>query len=246
MYCVEGSCGKYFLDEKASNYEGSLSCFMLDTFRMPFFVIGLVLIICVVLIEIGSSVFLGSASATPGFAISYLALLDGLLLLTTLLFAAPLLISEQLHGKIQGILVLFISLFLLITTIMMIMAAFVALMIMIVLLTSPIFGTIAYFAIFGKFAGGASITLSLIMSLKLAFVWFLFLAHQRFLQNKGLVLIVLTSLLATIVISFFHGFPPGFLVSITDVIGAIIVAILAVIWGMYFLVSSIISMVKAI
>ncbi len=220
---------------------------MLGRLRIPFFIIALVLVICVVLIEIGSSVFLLTDSATPGYGVPYLAWLDGLLLLTALSFAAPLVISEHLHGKIQGILIFLITLFSIFGMIMGILSAFVELMIMIVLLTTPIFGTIAYFAIYADFnKSGAAITLSLVMLLKLFFAGFLFLAHQRFLQNKGLVLIVLTSLLATIVISFLHGLVPGFLVSITDAIGGIIVVILAMIWGIYFLISSIMSMVKAL
>ena len=222
---------------------------MLDKLRTPFFIIALVLVVCVVLIEMGSSVFLlsNSPKPTPGYGIPYLAVLDGLLAMTIVLFGVPLVISERLHGKIQGILVFLITLFVIIGTIMMILMAIVELMIMIILLTTPIFGTIAYFAIYGDFnTGGAAITLSLIMVLKIAFAWCLFLAHQRFLQNKGLVLIVLTSFLANIVISFLHGLVPGFLVSITDVIGGIVVGILAVIWGIFFLISSIMSMVKAL
>ena len=84
------------------------------------------------------------------------------------------------------------------------------------------------------------------MTLKFGFIVCLILAHQRFLQNKGLVLIVLTSLLANLIIGFLHNFVPGPLVSITDAIGAIIVGILAVIWAIVLLIFSIISIIKAI
>jgi hypothetical protein len=84
------------------------------------------------------------------------------------------------------------------------------------------------------------------MALKIGFVVCLVLAHQRFLQNKGLVLIVLTSLLANLIISFLHNFAPGILVSITDAIGAIVVGILAVIWAIVLLVFASISIVRAV
>jgi VanZ family protein len=84
------------------------------------------------------------------------------------------------------------------------------------------------------------------MTLKLFFAGFMVFAHQRFLQNKGLVLLTLSSFAATIIISFLHGFVPGFLASITDAIAGIVVAIIAVIWAIFFLVGSIISIVKAI
>ena len=118
---------------------------------------------------------------------------------------------------------------------------------MVGLLLSPIFGTIAYFVGFGHFdRSGAALTLGLLMLLKLGFAVCLLLAHQRFLQNKGLVLIVASTLVAGLLISFLHGFVPGFLVSITDVIGAIVVAILALIWAIVFLIGSLVSIVKAV
>jgi len=72
------------------------------------------------------------------------------------------------------------------------------------------------------------------------------LAHPRFLQNKGLVLIILTSLAANIIISFAHAIVPVPLVSITDAIAAIIVFVLVVLWAGFFLVGSISSIVKAV
>jgi hypothetical protein len=71
-------------------------------------------------------------------------------------------------------------------------------------------------------------------------------AHQRFLQNKGLVLIIATSLIASIIVSFLHGLVPLFLVSITDAIAGIVVAIIAVIWGIFFLIGSIPAIIRAV
>lgn len=89
------------------------------------------------------------------------------------------------------------------------------------------------------------VILTLLMSLKLAFGILLYFAHPRFLENKGLVLIVLTSLLSQLIISCFQGFPPGFLISITDAVGAIVVGILAAIWALIILIGSVPAVVKA-
>jgi hypothetical protein len=108
------------------------------------------------------------------------------------------------------------------------------------------FGTIAYLAIWGFFPrGGAAALLSSLMFLKLVCAGALVAAHQRFLQNKGLILLMLTSLVATLVVAFLHGLVPGILVSITDGIGAIIVSIVAIIWAVILLIGSVPAVVKA-
>ena len=42
------------------------------------------------------------------------------------------------------------------------------------------------------------------MLLKIGFVAFLRSAHQRFLQNKGLMLIIIMTLMANLIVSFLH------------------------------------------
>src|SRR4029453_7062667 len=112
---------------------------------------------------------------------------------------------------------------------------------------APIFGTIAYFAIYGHFdRSTAAATLSLLMILKIAFAICLVLAHQRFLQNKGLVFLIILSLVGNLIISFLHNFVPIPLVSITDTIGAIVVAIIAFILAIILMIGAIISIIKAI
>ena len=232
---------------------------MLDELRKPFFIVALALMLFVVLIEIGSALWVdfgdektGALAAsldaeTPGYGILYLSFLDGFVFYIALLIGLALIIPERIQGRVQGCATLLVSFFGCLGTIVAIFLALVMLIVMVTLLFSPIFGTAAYFAIYADFdRDDASITLGLIMTLKLAFAICLVLAHQRFLQNKGLVLLVLTSLLANLIISFLHNFVPGFLVSITDVIGAIVVAILAVIWAIILLIGAIISVVKAI
>ncbi len=220
---------------------------MLDTLRKPLFLIATVLIFIVFLIEIGSGLVASFGSGTHGMGVPYLALLDGLLAFTIALIACSLLIPERVQGRIQGVATLIVSLIVIIVGIAKIFTAIGKLFLMIGLLLAPIFGTIIYLIIFARFPRGeAAASLSILMTLKLFFAGFLVFAHQRFLQNKGLVLLVLSSFIATIIIGFLHGFVPGFLVSITDSIAAIVVAIIAVIWAIVFLVGSIISMVKAI
>ncbi len=228
---------------------------MLDELRKPFFIIALVLMLIVVLVEVGSALWISSTSEaagklnadTPGYGIIYLSFLDGLVFYITLLMGLALLIPERIQGRVQGCVSLLVGFFGCLGTIMAIFVALAMLILMVTLLLAPIFGTIAYFAIYGDFdRTGAAVTLSLIMTLKLGFVICLVLAHQRFLQNKGLILIVLTSLLANLIIAFLHNFVPGVLVSITDAIGAIVVAILAVIWAIILMIGAIISIIKAI
>ncbi|HKQ78860.1 MAG TPA: hypothetical protein VJ810_34495 [Blastocatellia bacterium] len=220
---------------------------MLDTLRKPLFLVAVVLILIVLLIELGSALVASMRAGAHGMGIPYLALLDGLLVFTIILMACSLLIPERVQGRIQGIATLIVSLIVIIAGIAKIFTAIGKLFLMIGLLLAPIFGTIAYLIIFAGFPRGeAAASLSLLMTLKLFFAGFLIFAHQRFLQNKGLVLIVLSSLIATVIVGFLHGLVPGFLVSITDAVAAIVVAIIAIIWAIVFLVGSIISTVKAI
>src|SRR6266699_2706406 len=102
------------------------------------------------------------------------------------------------------------------------------------------FGTMIYVAVFGHFdRSGASTVLSSGMLLKLFFGGFLVAAEERYLQNKGLVLLILSSLLVTIIISFLHNLVPILLVSITDAVAGIVMGIIALLWAIWFLLKSI-------
>jgi len=185
--------------------------------------------------------------APPGLAIRYMALLDGLVLFTVGLMGLGILLPERVHGRLQGLLTLIASFLVLTGGLLMLLAAFVRLMIMVSLFLAAPFGTLAYLAIYGFFdRAGASVTLSLLMLLKLGFAVCLVLAHQRFLQIKRIIALVLTSLLANVVISFLHGLVPGFLVSITDALAALVVDVLALIWALLMLIFSLVSIVKVL
>jgi hypothetical protein len=222
---------------------------MLESLRKPFFIIALVVMAIVVLIEIGSPWLMEHTKGfdTPGYGIMYMSFIDGLLLYVTILIALAMLLPESVQGRIQGIVTLIVSFFGCLGAIASCFTALIFLLIMVTMLLAPIFGTIAYFVIYGDFdRSGAAITLSTIMTLKLVFIVLLLLAHQKFVENKSLVLLILTSLLCNLIIGFLHNFLPIFLVSITDAVGGIIVAIIAIIWLIIFLVMAIVSIVKAI
>jgi hypothetical protein len=249
----------------------------MDRLRKPFFIVSLVCLVLAVLVEVGSPLLLPTKAPnpaditidqeardagvtpakivqlqqenppTPGLGIPYLALLDGLLLLTLVLMGASLIIPERVHGRVQGLVTLIGAIVALLAGLAMLFAAIGLLLLMVGLFTAVPFGTIAYLAVWGFFnRAGASGTLGLLMLLKVVAAVCLVLAHQRFLQNKGLVLLVLTSLLANALVSFLHGFVPIVLVSITDALGAIIVAILALIWAVVLLIGALVSIVKVL
>jgi hypothetical protein len=219
---------------------------MADLRKVPL-LIALGLTIVIVLVELGSALVLGSGSSPPGRGIPYLALIDGILAYTILLATLPLVVPDHLQGKVQGVVTLILSILLLLGALALTLLALAALLLMVALFLAVPFGTIAYFAAFGDFdTSAAAVFITIIMILKLAFVVFLILAQQRFLQNKGLVILVITSLVATIVVSFLQGLVPGGLVSITDALAAVIVGVIAIIWALVLLVGSIPAILKAI
>ena len=188
-----------------------------------------------------------ASNDVPGSGIPYMSVLDGMVLFTVALVASSLIITDRVQGRVQGCATLILSIIMILATIVMIIVAIVLLLLMVALLLAVPFGTIAYLAIYGFFnRGGASAVLSLLMLLKLSFAVCLFLAQQRFLQNRGLVLLIISSLVANIVVSFLHGFVPGFLVSITDAIAAIIVAVCGCIWWILALIGAIPAILKVI
>jgi hypothetical protein len=190
---------------------------------------------------------LRSGAPPPGMATLDMALIDGLILYTLALMGVSLIVPGHVHGKYQGGVTLAVSLIVIIISALAIVAAVFLLVLMLTLLMAFPFGTLVYMVKWGFFNRvGAGVTLSLIMALKLGSAVCLVLAQPRFLQNKGLVLIVATSLLANVVISFLHGLVPILLVSVTDALAAIIVSVLAVSWAVFLFVTSVRSVVRAV
>lgn len=219
--------------------------------RRPVFLVAIVLPGIVLLAELGVAVaapLIGRSTGAVGWGIPCLALIDGQLVFTALLMAAPLVLPERVTGRVQGIVTFVVALVLVIACFITGVAAFTLLTLLIGLLLATPFGPVAYAAMgYATFpTGTAATTLGLIMTAKLVGAGALVMAHQRFLENKGLVLLIGTSLLATVVVSFLHGFLPSFVVSIGDLIGALVVVILAGIWAVFGLIFGAIAVVKTL
>lgn len=225
----------------------------MDRLRLPFFIFAGWVMALVILVELAASELLTRWSGdrletqTPGLAINYLAIIDGLLLYTVIIMGLGLIAPRGIVGRVQGIATLILSFFGLLGTIVLAFAAFGLLMLMVTLLVAVPFGTIAYIAGFGSFAtGAAGATLLLIMALKVAFCVLLILAHQGFLKNKGIVILTAASMGLTWVVGFLHALPPRFLVSILDAVGALVIAIVGAVWLLVLLVGSILATISAL
>ncbi|MFC3831626.1 MULTISPECIES: hypothetical protein [Deinococcus] len=218
----------------------------MDTLRRPLFLGAALCVLLAVLIELGQSVLLAGGQARPGFGVRALALVDGVLLYTVVLMGLALVVPERVQGRVQGIVTLLLSLLLLLAVILLGLTAFVTLTVMLGLLLS-FFGFPVYLGLFGHFdRGGAAATLALLMTLKLGFAVLLVLSQPRFLQNRSLVLLTLTSVVSSLLLAWLHALVPGLLVSVTDAIGAIVIAILAFIWGVLLLIGGAVATVKSI
>lgn len=193
---------------------------------------------------------LASAAAQgkpPGYGIPYLALIDGILAYSLGLMVLALVLNPNLQAKLQGIVTLILSLLLALGCIVLILVTFVKLLIMVGLFFAPPFGTIAYLAIWGDFPKTtAAVILGILLLLKIAATVCLPIAQQRFLEIKSLILLVATSFLANIIVSFLHGLVPFPLVSITDAVAGIIVGILALIWAIIILIGSINAVIQSL
>lgn len=219
--------------------------------RLPFFLAAGACLLLAVFVELAAAqaftqIFFGETE-TPGYAINALALVDGILLYSLIWMLLSVVAPRSITGRAQGCITLILSFFGCLGTIALILAAFALLMLMIALLVAVPFGTIAYLAAWGHFArGAAAATLALAMILKIAFLILLVFAHQRFLQNKGLLVLVGLSLGLTWLIAFVHALLPIFLVSIGDQLMALVICIVAAIWLLLLLIGALIATIKAI
>ncbi|MBW4701430.1 MULTISPECIES: hypothetical protein [unclassified Micromonospora] len=238
--------------------------------RKPFLLLALLAVALVVGLELGSSLLTGGGEAggalltsardlgvdvgdvggisePSGRGTGYLALIDMVALWTTGLFCLSLVLSDRVQGRVQGVATLVFSILLLLASLVLLVIAFVELTVMVSLFLAVPFGTLAYLALWGFFpVGEASLLLGLVLLLKLVWGGLLLLAQPRFLQNKGLVLLVLTTLVCTVVLEFLHRLVPVILVSILDDVGALVFAVVAIVWGLVLLIGSIPAIVKAV
>ena len=240
--------------------------------RRPFFIIALALMVLVIMVELGAAL-IAAGSVQPGTAtanglgmpagvavesgsgradslgagVGSLALLDGLLLFTLLLLGASLVMPLRLYGRIQGLVTLIVCALWILLCFLTILQAVVKLFLMIALFVAMPFGTIAYMALWGSFPiHRAALVLGLLLLLKIAVGVLLILAQPRFLRIKGLVVLVVLSVLLQLVLGIIHGFLPGPVVSIGDQFWAIVVGVVALIWALIMLIWSIPAIVNAI
>jgi hypothetical protein len=187
-------------------------------------------------------------ASAPGIGIGALGWLD-LIFAYTLLFIA----IDYLPGfraivaRFQGIVTLILSVLALIAALIAVFALFALLMLMVSLLLATPFGTIAYFALWGDFdVSRAKTILALAMLLKLIGIGLILLASPAMLKNKGFVLLTVCSVGLTFVLGLLQTIPPGFLVSITDAICALVTAVVILIWALCFLIGSIPAILRAL
>ena len=182
------------------------------------------------------------AETPPGWGVRSLAFVDAVTLLTILLIAASHVVPAPVVAKTQGAITLIAALLLLLAAIIFLLLVVVQLFVMIGLLLAIPFGTLVYLITYGFFdRAGAGVLLSWLFGLKLCFGLALVAANERYLQNVGLVLAVLSTLLASIIVAFLHEIVPIILVSITDAIAALVVAVIAIVWAVVLLIGAIIS-----
>lgn len=238
--------------------------------RKPFLLLALLAVLLVVGLELGAALLTGGGDAggalrdsagqlgvelgdvgavtqPSGRGTTYLALIDVVALWTTGLFSLSLVVPDRIQGRVQGVATLVFAVLLLIASVVLLVVAFVELTVMVSLFLAAPFGTLAYLAVWGFFpVGDAAVLLGLVLLLKLVWAGLLVLAQPRFLQNKGLVLLMLTTLLGTVLLEFLHRLVPGILVSITDDLGALVFAVVAIVWALVLLIGSIPAIVKAL
>lgn len=242
--------------------------------RRPLFILAVMCMILVVLVEIGlPTLVLGGPpsrpSATtadelglplallaetssdvpqpPGAGIAFMAFVDGLLLFTVLMLGLSLLMPPRIYGKLQGLITLVVSLLWLLACLLAGLAALGTLMLMIGLFVSVPFGTLAYLAIWGSFSSAqAAVLLGLLLFLKICFGVFLVLSQPRFLRVKGLMALVILSVVLQLVLGFIHGFLPGPVVAIGDQLWAVVIAVAALLWALVMLIFTLPAIINAV
>lgn len=219
--------------------------------RIPFFVLAVLSMALVVAVELATLAFLRNAADTPeslpGLGGPYLVLLDGILFYFVIVASLGYFRFKALAARIVAVATLILSLLGVVGSVLMIVAAVLAIMLMLGLLFATPFGTLAYLDLFANFPKQPALNaLSLIMLLKVFFLLMLALTHPGYLKNKWLVILVGLSMLATWLTSTLIAWPPTFLSSITDAVGALITAVIALVWLIATLIASIVGIVKVL
>ena len=191
--------------------------------------------------------FAPGLDSPPGRGVPALALIDTLVLLAVSLLVAPLVIPPRVHAKGQAVVTVIVGVLTALAALQAAFAALAKMLMMIAILLAFPFGTIVYMIKFASFdRSGASAILAVGWTLKIAIAVLLVLAHQRFVRQIGLLLLLGTSLVLGFVVGFLLAFPPGFLAAITDCIAAIVAAIGAIIWGLVLAIGALPGAIKAL
>lgn len=219
--------------------------------RLPFFVIASIIITLAIAFELSTMAFLrseaGVEGATPGLGGPYLALIDGIILYSVILMWISMAPGKAMTARLQSVVTLFLSFFGALGSFILIFIAFGLILLMIGLLLAVPFGTLAYLAAYAGFPKSIAVSaLTFVMTLKLAFLILLFLAHQGFMKNLGLMIMIALSLLTTWLTSFLISLPPAFLASITDAVAALITAVIALIRLVMLFIASLIGIITAL
>jgi len=223
----------------------------------PLLALALMLLLLSVLVELGATALLGAATVgpapqgadvlpAPGLAVPALALFDSLLLWVVLLITGGAVLPPAFLARVQGAATLGATLVAALAAVTVVGAAMALLTIMSGLLLAPPFGTLVYLAVYGSFdRDTARVALGVAITLKLVAAGLLVAAHWRFLENRSLVLLMVTSLALTAMVALLHSIVPTVLVSITDAIAAVIAAVVTLVWAVPFAIGGIISALRA-
>ena len=156
-------------------------------------------------------------------------------------------ISRRLVGRVQGIISLLVALVTIVSGIVAASVLFALLMVMVGLLLAPPFGTLAYLAVWGFFfrgaGGGHALDLAVLEDCRRCVVG---AGAARLHQEQGAGDRGRHLPAPDRDRSFLHGFPPGILVSITDVIGGLVILGVSIVWAIVLLFGSIGATLKAI
>ena len=249
----------------AEHYARGVPPVVVDRLRKPAFFVALAIVVVVVVAETASRLALGgrdvgalagdvarNGAATandqpPGVAIAAMALVDAILLFTMVLFTFGIVGTRRLQGRWQGVVTFIVGFLVVISGFVAALRAFVELTVMLSLVAAAPFGTLAYLAIWGGFPKGRALAvLMVLMGLKIGFCIWIFIAQQRFLANKGFVALVITSLVLNLVVGFLLDLVPRPLAAILDRLSAVIVAVVAIVWGAVLLIGSLPGIVRAV
>jgi hypothetical protein len=218
---------------------------MTDLLRKIFFVFAFIALLTALITEYTFGTGF-SAGGGPGLGVRAVGMFDCMFFFVVLLIGLSMILPERIHGRIQGIATLIVSICMLIASFVYILAALGILVLLLALISSPPFGWIIYLAAFHLDGSGATAHLALTMFLKIVFSVLLLLSQQRYLQNTQLVVLILLSMVCNVIVNFLHGFLPGVLLPVTDTVAAIVVGIVTLIWALWSLIRSIPAIVKVL